>query len=150
MKKLITIAALFIATASTGVFANDDHGISREIASSFNKDFTAAKHVSWQQQDGYSIARFKLNDQFMTAYYSRNGILVAVLHNIPVDHLPLLLLTELKNSYSNYWVTDLFEAATDGESHYHLTLENGDQTLKLKSVGSADWAVARKIKKDLD
>ena len=150
MKKLIAIAALIIATASTGAFANDDHRISKETAASFNKDFSAANQVTWQQQDGYSIARFRLNEQFITAYYSRNGMLVAVLHNIPVDHLPLLLLTELKNSYSNYWVTDLFEAATDGESHYHLTLENGDQTLKLKSVGSADWAVSRKIKKDVD
>ena len=150
MKKLIAIAAFIMASASIGAFANDDHGISREIAASFKKDFNSANHVSWQNQDGYSIARFKINDQFMTAYYGRNGVLVAVLHNIPVDHLPLLLLTELQNDYSTYWVTDLFEAATDGESHYHLTLENGEQTLKLKSVGSTDWTVSKKIKKDLD
>jgi hypothetical protein len=47
-------------------------------------------------------------------------------------------------------VQDLFESASEGQSHYHLTLENTEQTLKLKSVGSSDWAVARKIKKDLD
>jgi Arsenical resistance operon protein ArsD len=148
MKKQIITTALFILTAFTRGFANDDHGINKATAASFSKDFQMAKMVNWQKQNDYEIATFNLNGQIMMAYYNHENSLVAVLHHVSADHLPIFLLRDLKNKYSDYWVSELFEAATNGESHYYMTLENADQTLKLKSVNSTDWVVSKTQRKE--
>ena len=85
----------------------------------------------------------------MTAYYNRDAALVAVLHHLSTDHLPIFLYANLKSNYDGYWVTELFEAASDNGSHYHLRLENGDEVLSLRSVNGTDWQIEKRVRKEM-
>ena len=147
MKKTALITALILVTAITGSFANDG-GISRAVNANFVKEFNSARDVRWQSQKNYAIATFNMAGQILMAYYTYDGQLVAVLHHIPVDHLPIFLIKEIKKNYNEYWVTELFEAVADGDSHYYVTMENPDETIKLKSVGSTYWTVEKTRKKN--
>jgi hypothetical protein len=148
MKKRIVTTAMFLVIGFVSAFANsaykpsDDHTIA-----SFKRDFSNAKEVSWQQQKGYNVASFSLNGVVMTAYYDNRAGLVAVVHHVLADNLPIYLLKDLKNNYGQYWVADLYEEATPRESHYRVTLENADQIIVLNSVNSREWKVQSVIAK---
>ena len=148
MKKTALITALFLLTAVTGLFAKDDDKLNSAVRANFVKEFKSATDVHWQWQKDYELATFNLNGQVMTAYYNHEAVLVALIHHIPIDHLPIFLMQDIKKSYNDYWVTELFEAAVDGDSHYYLTLENSDQVVKLKSAGSTYWTVEKTRKKN--
>jgi hypothetical protein len=56
----------------------------------------------------------------------------------------------LKRDYSGYWISDLFEIASDDQTSYYVTLENMDKTIVLKSAGTSLWNVYTKIKKETE
>ena len=147
MKKTIIATAIALAAVIPSVFAGGTEPVSRKTIASFNKDFKAAHVLGWQQQGLFSVATFNLAGQVMMAYYKPDAMLAAVVHHITTNHLPILLLTDLKKNYSDYWITGLFEAAVDGQSQYHLTIENADQTITLKSSNSSDWEVIKTNRK---
>jgi hypothetical protein len=147
MKKTIIATALVLLAGIQVSLANDDGQINKRTVASFNSDFKSAQVINWKKERQFAVATFNLNGQVMIAYYNPEASLVAVVHHIPVDHLPIFLLTQLKKNYRDYWVSGLFEAAVDGDSHYHLTLENGDQILTLKSVNATDWTVEKSARK---
>jgi hypothetical protein len=150
MKKALAMMTLVLVLGWGSTFANNGQGISKQTVAHFSKDFAQAKKVNWIKENGYSIANFVLDGQILAAYYGDNAELIAVVHNILADRLPIFLLTSLKSSYQDYWVSNLFESANENESSYHLTLENANQVLVLRSVNSTDWIVVKKEKKNLD
>ena len=92
-------------------------------------------------------ATFSLNGQVLTAYYFSNGDLQAVVRNITSDQLPLNLLTSLRRDYTEYWITDLFEISSNGETTYYVSIENSDKKIVLKSDDLSFWGVYSKEKK---
>jgi hypothetical protein len=149
MKKTILGLALslLIGTAS---FANNDKTINQKAEQSFNKEFAQAKDVKWQKSGEMVKATFTLNEKVLFAYYNEAGDLVAITRNITTDQLPISLLTSLKKNYSDYWVSDLFEMVSNGESNYYITLENADHKVVLKSEDFASWSTYRKEKKEAE
>jgi hypothetical protein len=139
--------AVMLTTGLTSAFANNADDVNKSAISSFNKEFLNAKNVSWQQNKDYSKATFSLNNHVMYAYYDGQGELMAVIRNILSDQLPIHLLTDLKNDYSKYWISELFEMATEDQTTYYSTLENADEKLILKSDGN-NWTVYKKEKKN--
>jgi len=129
MKKTILALAVMLTTGLTSAFANIGEEINKSAISSFNKDFLSAKNVSWQQQKDYAKATFSLNNHVMYAYYNYQGELLAVVRNVLSDQLPIHLLTEIKNNYSGYWISELFEMATEDQTTYYVTIENGNEKL---------------------
>jgi len=148
MKKSILIAALLVTTAMAS-FASDGTKPGRRVTSSFNKEFSGAREVSWQKDQNYVIATFNMKGQVMTAYYTPGGALEAVTHNLLSDQLPACLLTNLKKSFNNYWVSALSQEVRDGETHYYVTLENADEQVVMKSVSEKNWAVETMVCKNL-
>jgi hypothetical protein len=148
MKKSILTFSLSLAIGLSSVFANDDHGISRAVTTSFNKDFSDAKQVKWAKEKNYYDASFILDGQSMVAYYNQDAELLAVVHHVLSDHLPIFLLTSLKSNFNDFWVSDLFESATDKESSYHVRLENADQIIEMRSVNSTDWITEKRVRKN--
>lgn len=148
MKKTILALAVMLTTGLTSAFANIGEEVNKSAVSSFNKDFLSAKNVSWQQQKNYAKATFSLNNHVMYAYYNDQGELLAVVRNVLSDQLPIHLLTEIKNNYSGYWISDLFEMATEDQTTYYVTVENGNEKLILKSQGLDQWSTYKKEKKN--
>jgi hypothetical protein len=148
MKKTILALAVILTTGLTSAFANKGEDVNQRAISSFSKDFLSAKNVSWQQQKDYAKATFSLNNQIMYAYYNQEGELLAVIRNVLSDQLPIQLLTEIKNNYANFWISELFEMATEDQTTYYVTIENGTERIVLKSDDLAQWKIYKKEKKD--
>jgi hypothetical protein len=149
MKKSILSFILLLAIGSTRLFAFDGHEISKQIMASFNREFSDAKQVKWTKEKSYSDASFVLDGQIMKAYYNEDAELMAVVHHVLTDHLPIYLLASLKSNYNDFWVSELFESANDKESAYHIRLENADQVIELRSVNSTDWVTEKRIRKNV-
>ena len=148
MKKAILALAVMLTTGLTNAFANKGEEVNKSAVTSFNKDFLSAENVSWQQQKDYAKATFSLNNHVMFAYYNGQGELLAVVRNVLSDQLPIRLLGEIKNNYSRYWISELFEMATENQTTYYATIESGDEKIILKSEGLDQWSIYKKEKKN--
>jgi hypothetical protein len=149
MKRTIfTLAlSLILGTAS---FANNEETINQKASESFKKEFAQAKDVSWQKAGEMVKATFTLNERVLFAYYSESGDLIAITRNITTDQLPISLQTSMRKNYSGYWVSDLFEMVSGGQTNYYITLENADHKVVLKSEDFGSWSTYRKEKKETE
>ena len=108
MKKRILLLSFVLVNFTAFSFASDAPAISKNIISSFNKQFANAKDIKWEHQANFTKAEFKVNDVVLFAYFNNNAELIAVTRFISPSQLPLSILTSLKKSYTDYWVSDLF------------------------------------------
>jgi uncharacterized protein YxeA len=148
MKKMILSLAAVIMMGFS-VFANGtDNVVTQEARDAFKKDFATASNIRWEQtNNNFLKATFSLNGQILTAYYFANGDLRAVVRNITSDQLPINLLTSLRRDYTAFWITDLFEISSDGQTTYYVTIENSDKKIVLKSDDLSSWDVYSKERK---
>lgn len=150
MKKLITAAVLSTVLLINAAFANktDNHeSVNFTVENAFKKEFVQAKEVSWQKTDNYYKATFKMNNEIVNAFYTPEGEMLGILHNMLSTQLPINLQTSLKKEYENYWITDLFEFSKPDDSNYFITIENADQVITLKSTNGSAWSTFSKAKK---
>ena len=145
-KTILSIATMLMM--GIGAFAGNNDGVSQLAVKSFNKDFSNTHNVVYEQKQGYVKVTFTMNDQVLFAYYDNSGELTAVVRNIKSEQLPINLLTDLKKDYTGFWISDLFEIASDDQTSYYITLENADKTIVLKSEGTDGWKVYSKQRKD--
>jgi len=149
MKRTI-FALAFSLVLGTASFANNDESINERAAQSFKKEFAQAKDVSWQKSGDMLKATFTLNERVLFAYYNQSGDLMAITRNITSDQLPISLQTQLRKNYSGYWVSDLFEMVSGGQTNYYITVENADHKVVLKSEDFGSWATYRKERKEAE
>jgi hypothetical protein len=140
MKKSFLIAAFFILTGFSSLFAND---AGKAVKEAFNKTFTKAKDVKWSTENGLNLATFQLNGETLEAYYKDDATLVIAIHHLLSDRLPIFLQTSLKENYPGYWITDLIESANQDSSHYHISIENADQRITLESIEATEWSIEK-------
>ncbi|HKO82865.1 MAG TPA: hypothetical protein VJU78_20805 [Chitinophagaceae bacterium] len=144
MKKIIIMLA--VAISSLTAFASDKN-VNSTVLNAFNKEFAGAKDVQWTSTSDYYKAAFVYNGQNVNAFYKVDGEFIAMTRNITSLELPINLQTNLKNNYSKYWITDLFEVSSNEGTSYYITMEKADAKLILKSDGSGKWDVFRKMTK---
>jgi hypothetical protein len=53
----------------------------------------------------------------------------------------------LKNDYSSFWVSDLYEMSKNDGTSYYITLENADQKIVLRSSNGSAWTLHKKTGK---
>lgn len=144
MKQITTFALALLVSLSS--FANPDDSARGDIRTSFRKDFQNAQIMNTEVRKGFTKLTFRMNEVIMFAYYSENGELLAVTRNILSSQLPTSLLMSLKNDYSGYWITELFELTGDDGNSYYVSLENADGKVVLRSNGDS-WEEYSKAKK---
>jgi len=148
MKKILFASFLALTVMSTVAFAAPNDRVDEQINASFQRDFVSAQHVLWEKSNDYSKATFTLDGQVMYAYYSNDAKLLGIVRNITSDKLPIGLFTDIKKNYSDHWITNLFEMASDGSSTYYITLENSEEMLVYKSNGLNGWDLYKRTKKN--
>ncbi len=144
MKKIIIILA--VAISSLTAFASEK-SVSATVLNAFNKEFAGAKDVQWTSTNDYYKAAFVFNGQSVSVFYQLDGELIAMSRNISSLELPISLQTNLKNNYSDYWISDLFEISNTDATSYYITLENADSKIVLKSEGTGKWSTFKKMAK---
>ncbi len=147
MKKSIVLIVTVLFLGMTGLMANGREGFNEKAVSSFQKEFAKATEVSWQSGSNYLKVSFLFNEQMLTAFYNEDGERLAIVRNLRSNELPMALLEILKQSYNNYWITELFEFHGKEEAAYYITIENADYKITLKSLGMYDWVNFRKSEK---
>jgi hypothetical protein len=147
MKKRILLLSIALVSLTAFSFAAETPAVSKNIVSSFNKQFSNAHDIQWDTHENYVKAQFTMNDMVLFAFFNNNGDLLAITRFISPNQLPLSLLSGLKKEFTNYWVSDLFEIQTENGTSYYATLQNADQTIVLKSEGVSGWMMFQKEKK---
>ena len=144
MKQIITFAFALLLTIVS--FAKTVDSVKGEINASFKKNFRNAQLMSTETHQAFTKLTFKMNDAIMFAFYNNSGELLAVTRNITSSNLPMNLLLSLKNDYSAYWITELFEFTGDNAGCYYVSLESADGKVTLRSNGDG-WEVYSRAKK---
>jgi hypothetical protein len=146
MKKLMIGLVLGAFIITNTAFANNSNNVNDKVQTSFKQEFATAQNVVFSKTNNYIKAAFTLNNQVMEAYYTADGEMIGVSKNLLSTELPIGLQVDLKRDYADYWISDLFEFATDSNSSYFITVENADQKITLQSSGN-EWVVYKKAKK---
>src|SRR5688572_22838123 len=120
MKKMIVTLA--VAMSTLVAFAGDEN-VNAKVLDAFNTEFTTATEVEWTEGSNYYMAAFTYNNKHVFAYYNTDGDLLGLSRYISPADLPIGLQSNLKKNYPDYWVSDLFEVAKNGETGYYITLE---------------------------
>jgi hypothetical protein len=121
--------------------------VSPKVLASFKTEFSTATNVEWETGSNYFRATFSMNEQRIFAYYSVEGELMSVARYISSTQLPINLFSNLKNDYSKYWISDLFEVSNNEGLHYYVTLETADTKLMMRSTNGGSWTTYSKSKK---
>jgi len=145
MKKRIVSAAMILMILTSAAFAGEI--ANPKVITSFQREFVKASNVQWEKTNGLYRATFKMNDFIMYAVYNEDGSLSGAYRNLVSSQLPIGLQTEIKNQYSDYWITDLYEFSNDEAAGYYVSLENAGQMIIMKSTNTTEWQLVKKIKK---
>ncbi|HEY4205625.1 MAG TPA: hypothetical protein VGM31_02390 [Puia sp.] len=149
-KTILSIAAVLMMGFSVFAAKDDEKDINQSVVRSFHQEFVNAKNIKWEQKTDFVKVQFSLNDQVLFAYYDNDGKLTAIVRNIISDQLPISLLTSLKKEYTGYWISELFELASNDQTTYYVTLENADKKIVLRSLGVDSWDVYSKTRKSAE
>jgi len=147
MKKILLSSAFALSLVTNSLFATVVPDVNAKALTAFTNQFTNASDVEWSAGNDFYKATFLYNSNYVMAYYNTEGDFVATIRNITSGNLPLMLQTKLKNNYSDYWITNLYELSKNEGTSYYITLENADQKIILKSAGDIDWTVHKKSNK---
>jgi hypothetical protein len=143
MKKKTLITSLLALIITVSAFANP---ISN-AQTNFNKQFKQATNVSWSKVGDKEKVCFTLEGRTVCAYYDADGKLFSITRSLLSTELPLILSADLKQTYNDYWITNISEVANEEGTTYYATLENADHELVLKSTNISAWSVFQKFKK---
>lgn len=137
---------LAITISSLAAFAGEEN-VNTKVLNAFSHEFASAKDVKWTANKTFYKASFVFNGQYVCAFYKLDGELMAMSRNISSLDMPMKLQTSLKNNYSGYWISDLFEISNNDGTNYYITMENAGSKLVLKSTGGSNWNVHKKSAK---
>ena len=141
------MTALLLTVGVSSSFARSTNNDNDNVTAYFHKDFSTAELLDSKSTGNYTKLTFKMNGMVLTAFYSNKGELLAVTHNITSSQLPITLLMQVKRTYGSYWISDLFELNSNGDSNYYITLENADKKITLRSNDN-NWEVFSKTTKE--
>jgi hypothetical protein len=141
------VAAMLLTIGISSSFATPKGG-DDAVTTSFRKDFKKAELMSAETGKVYTKLTFKMNDMVMFAYYNTGGQLIAVVRNIKSNQLPIQLMLKARQTYADFWISDLFEMNADGSSCYYITLEDANNRVTLRSADATNWEVYSKKTKE--
>jgi hypothetical protein len=149
MKKItiVTVLCLAVGLSSFSSPSNIENKITQKAANTLTGMFAGAEELNWSNTDTYLKATFILNEKVMFAYFNQSGEFIGISRNMLSSTLPINLQIQLKMSYSNGWITELYEFAGVDSTDYFATIETAGQKIFLKSSGSNNWSVYKKVKK---
>lgn len=145
MKKIVFVMGFLMIMGVSWAYPSEK--VSQKVLTSFKTEFTTAQNVEWETGSNYFRAAFTMNEQRIFAYYNVDGQLLSIARYISSIQLPVNLYADLKNDYSKYWISDLFEVSNSEGLHYYVTLETADTKLVMHSSNGGSWSTYSKNKK---
>jgi hypothetical protein len=141
-KTIIALAFTMLGLAgSTYAAASKSIPVPVRVEAQFSQQFAHAIDVRWEEGKNFFKATFEDWGRTLFAFYAGNGDLMGVATNMSSSSLSGRLKAEIKQSYTGYWITDLFGYHNADEKGFVITLENADRVVVLKAAGDGGWSV---------
>jgi hypothetical protein len=121
MKKILLAA--FVVCSSFRLFANPID-VNEKVLNAFSKTFKNVQNVSWSSVSKYYEVNFKQDEVIARVTYDQNGNMLRTLRYYKEDHLPLLVMTNLRKNYADKKTYIIVEESSAEETIYHITLED--------------------------
>ena len=145
MKKIFVMLAAAFITASA--WASPSPIENEKAQEAFKKEFSEAKEVSWTQKDGYYLVSFKLNNDWMLAWYSDNGDLQAMQRSIQPSQMTYLSAKTVEELAANKTLLNVAEISKEGEQFYLVKIDDEKCECVYKVFASGDYTRISKTKK---
>ena len=146
MKKILFAAVLVLGSALRSLAA-EDPGVNEKVLEAFNKTFQNVQEVSWIENESSYEVRFKQDEISSRITYDKVGNIVSSLRYYHEDKLPLMILTKLKQKYSDKKVFGVVEESSEEGTFYHITLEDAKNWVNLKADSYGNLSVEKKFRK---
>ena len=143
MKKTFVALFTFLAVGITASIAGEP-SVDPKILSAFEKEFSFAQNVKWEEKGPFTQVTFSLNDHGIVAWYNAEAELVSTARNILYMHLPLSVIKTLEQKYADASFFGIVEINRDGETFYHIRADRKNKKLLLKATPFGNIEVVKK------
>jgi hypothetical protein len=147
-KTIILSLSLIMTVGVTGALANNRITVSEQVQQSFDKEFTGAEAVNWNDAGEYLKASFVLLGHRTEAYFNKDGELKGCVRDVFFDQLPLSVMNSLDRRFANAGIEQVREITNAEGTSYVLNLEYKDIKYQANvSAGGYISGVDRERKK---
>ena len=146
MKKTFVTLFALLTIGITVSLADPITNVDPKILSAFQKEFSFAKNVKWEEEGNLTRVIFSLNDQGITAWYNSDAELVTTARNILYNQLPISVIRSLDNEYAGADIFGIVEISRNSETYYQIRADKKSKKLLLKASPSGNITVLKKIK----
>jgi hypothetical protein len=143
MKKILLSAAIVFAFSFTAM-ADDP---SQKVLEAFKKTFPHVKDVAWTESEQSYEVKFKQNEILSKVTYDRNGNIVKTLRYYYEQNLPLLVLSKVKNKFSDKKIYGVTEESSEEGTFYHIILEDEKHWINITADSYGGIKVDKKFNK---
>lgn len=148
MKKIFVMLTAVIITASAWATPSPAVIENEKAKEAFNKEFTEAKEVSWTQKEGYYLVSFKLNNDWMLAWYTGNGEMQALQRSIQTSQMTYLSGKAVEELATKKTVLTIAEISKEGELFYLVKIDDDKCVSVYKVLTSGEYSRISKTKKN--
>ena len=146
MKKTFVTLFTFLAIGISAVLADPITNVDPKIISAFQKEFSFAKNVKWEEEGNLARVIFSMNDQGIIAWYNSDAELVTTARNILYNQLPISVMRSLDKEYEGADIFGIVEISRNNETYYQMRADKKSKKLLLKASPSGNLTVLKKIK----
>jgi len=143
MKKILLSAAI-VFSFSFSAMADDP---SQKVLDAFNKTFPHVKDVAWTESEQSYEVKFKQNEVLSKVTYDKDGNIVKTLRYYYEQNLPLLVLSKVKNKFSDKKIYGVTEESSDEGTFYHIILEDEKHWINITADSYGGIKVDKKFNK---
>lgn len=145
MKKLmVLLASVLLLSATTHAYSGKE-----KLMEFFAKTYPDAKSVVWEESaTSYNVffIKDKISHRLM---YDLEGNITRAIRYYAEDLLPPMICNKVKKRYPGFRITGVTEFATESETSYHLSLDDGKTIMNVKSDTGGSCEVESKFKKNM-
>jgi hypothetical protein len=146
MKKTFVTLLLSLAVFSGILLAAEDLPIDPKILSAFQKEFSFAQNVKWEDKGELKQVSFSLYDHGFIAWYNENAELVNTARNILYMQLPLSIIKTLQHDYADADLSGIIEVTNKEETYYQINAQVKNKKFILKATPYGTVTVIKRIK----
>jgi len=143
MKKIFLAAAIVFAFGFNAK-ADDPN---EKVLEAFNKTFPNVKEVAWTENEHSFEVKFKQNEILSRVTYDADGNILKTLRYYYEQNLPLLILSKVKNKFSDKKIYGVTEEASDEGTFYHIILEDEKHWINITADSYGGIKVDKKFNK---
>jgi hypothetical protein len=147
MKKMFLMLTAVIITASAWAAPSPIVFENEKAKEAFNKEFTEAKEVTWTQKKGYYLVSFKINNDWMLAWYTGNGEMQALQRSIQASQMTYFSAKAVEELATKKTVLSIAEISKEGELFYLVKIDEEKCISVYKVFASGEYSRISKTKK---